>query len=188
MSEGSLGENCKRPRFVPDRPFPHYAYVPGRFPHPKRSPKGHSFGVLPGRVGPLDPNRWDECRPYLYGLDLFNYGYYWEAHEVWEVLWHGCGREGLAADFIKGLIKLAAAGVKAREGKPEGMKRHALRARGLFEGTILRLGPEYPRYMGLSLSQLINFATEVSNLREVARGKPERPVEVVFRFVLRPVR
>jgi hypothetical protein len=55
-------------------------------------------------------------RAYLRGIDLFNFGYWWESHEAWEGLWRACGRRGPAADFLKGLIKLAAAGVKASTG------------------------------------------------------------------------
>ena len=33
---------------------------------------------------------------------LFNAGYYWEAHEVWEGLWHAYGRRGATADVLKG--------------------------------------------------------------------------------------
>src|SRR5712692_7985241 len=99
-------------RLVPEKPLPPYAYVPGRSPHPLSDPQGHSFGTKPERLDPPDPHYWHVCRPYLYGIDLFNHGYYWEAHEVWEGLWHACGRTGRTAAFLKGLIKLAAAGVK----------------------------------------------------------------------------
>ncbi len=37
---------------------------------------------------------WLRCRDYLRGIDLFNHGYYWEAHEVWEGLWHTAGHRG----------------------------------------------------------------------------------------------
>jgi len=61
-------------------------------------------------------------------IDLFNGGYYWESHVALESLWIACGRKGIVADFLKGLIKLAAAGVKGLEGKPEGVKSHSGRA------------------------------------------------------------
>src|SRR5688500_6277324 len=107
-----------KPRLVPERPLPPYAFVPGRFPHPVSDPRGHSYGARPEPSAPPDPERWRECSSYLYGIDLFNHGYYWEAHEEWEGLWHACNRRGRTANFLKGLIKLAAAGVKAREGQP----------------------------------------------------------------------
>src|SRR6476661_8020059 len=116
----------RRPvRLVPDEPLPPYSYVTGLFPHPTRDPLGHSFGNSAPASAPVDPSNWSASRAYLVGCDLFNLGYYWEAHETWEGLWHACGRRGMTADFLKGLIKLAAAGVKAREGRRQGVARHA---------------------------------------------------------------
>src|ERR1700675_2052924 len=87
-------------RLVPDEPFPPYAFVPGRYPHPTSDPKGHSFGITPALPAKVDPDRWQECRPYLYGIDLFNGGYFWESHVAWEGLWMACGRKGVVADFL----------------------------------------------------------------------------------------
>lgn len=177
----------KGPRLVPNEPFPPYAYVPGRFPHPTRDPAGHSFGVGPAACGPCDPGRWQQCRPYLLGLDWFNHGYYWEAHESWEAVWKACGRSGIAADFLKGLIKLAAAGVKAREGRPAGVRKHALRAGELFRQTALGPGSQEARYFGLPLERLIRLAAEVADdpARFVATGPAA--VEIVFPFTLEPM-
>jgi hypothetical protein len=69
----------------------------------------------------------------LRGIRLFNEGYYWEAHEAWESLWHAHGRRGATAQLLQGLIKLAAAGVKAREGRIAGVRTHASRAAALFD-------------------------------------------------------
>src|SRR6059058_753307 len=120
------------PRLVPDEPFPPYAFVPGRSPHPVSDPAGHSFGARPETPPRIEPDSWPTNRTYLYGIDLFNAGYFWEAHEAWESLWHVAGRRGRIADFLKGLIKLAAAGVKHREGKPPGVTSHAGRAAELW--------------------------------------------------------
>ncbi len=65
------------PRFLPDRPFPPYAYVPGETPHPTRDPGGHSYGAEFVIPEPPDPDNWRACRDYLYGIDLFNHGFYW---------------------------------------------------------------------------------------------------------------
>lgn len=109
-------------------PLPPYSYVTGQHPHPLRDPAGHSFGHDPEPVVPLDESNWPTNQAWLYAIDLFNHGFYWEAHEAWEGLWHASGRRGSTADFLKGLIKLAAAGVKAKEGRPAGVRRHAARA------------------------------------------------------------
>lgn len=183
---GQIRERSDWPRFVPDEPFPPYSYVTGRFPHPTRDPAGHSFGVAPVPCAQPDPTHWRDCRPYLYGLDLFNHGYYWEAHEAWEGMWHALGRTGTAADFIKGLIKLAAAGVKVREGRPAGVQTHAERAAELFQKTAGELGPGIDRYFGLSLAWLIATATALSRGELVLRAPSGEPVEIVFPFVLLP--
>ena len=46
------------------------------------------------------------------------------------------GRKGADATALKGLIKLAAAGVKAREGNAAGVERHARRAAELFRAAL----------------------------------------------------
>jgi hypothetical protein len=172
------------PRLAPDWPLPPYAHVPGRTPHPVSDPQGHSYGAEPDRPPPPDAERWSSSRAYLRGLDLFNHGYYWEAHEAWEALWHACGRSGLTADFLKGLIKLAAAGVKVREGRPDGARSHARRAAELFRRTADRLGERQPRYMGLPLAGLIDFAARVAD--EPPRAGDAAEVVRVFDVVLRP--
>src|ERR1700674_2211604 len=123
-------------RLVPDEPFPSYAYIPGRFPHPTSDPAGHSYNVEPPVPETVEPEKWRHCRSYLHGIDLFNAGFYWESHVAWESLWMACGRKGVMADFLKGLIKLAAAAVKALDGKPEGVKSHSSRAAELWRGVI----------------------------------------------------
>ena len=82
---------------------------------------------------PIAPNDTNAIQAgHGWAVDLFNYGYYWEAHEVWEGNWHAFGRSGSKADFVKGLIKMSAAGVKAREGNSTGVRRHLSRAKELF--------------------------------------------------------
>jgi uncharacterized protein len=122
------------PRYT-SRDLPSYSYVPGQHPHPVSDPRGHSYGHAPEVALALDETNWPTNLAWLWAIDLFNYGFYWEAHEAWEGLWHAAGRRGPKADFLKGLIKLAAAGVKAREGRPEGVRLHAGRAAQLLEPT-----------------------------------------------------
>src|SRR4051794_21237480 len=107
----------KVPRRLLGEPLPAYAHLPGQTPHPLNDPQGHSFGEANDPPA-LDPAGWGASRAYLRGLDLFNAGYFWEAHEVWEGLWKAAGRRGPAADFLKGLIQFAVAGLKQRQGLP----------------------------------------------------------------------
>ena len=143
------------PRYCPQQPLPPYSYVTGLAPHPTRDPAGHSFGRHEPPPARSTRRRFAPNPAYLFGLDLFNQGYYWEAHETWESLWHAAGRKGAAADLLKGLIKLAAAGVKAREGRAAGVRRHAQRAEQLFD---LVLDGSHKRCFGLPLAALASAA------------------------------
>jgi predicted metal-dependent hydrolase len=156
------------------------------FPHPYSDPAGHSYGRPPPTATPPDPERWQTCLPYLHGLDLFNLGYYWEAHEAWEALWHACGRRGDLAGFFKALIHLAAAGVKVREGRKKGVRHHAARALELLQALAVAGEGDNGRIMGLSLAELIAAARHV----ETASLPSPRglAVEGVFPFHLMPAR
>jgi predicted metal-dependent hydrolase len=181
--------NRSRPtRLVPDRPLPPYTHIPGRTLHPISDPRGHSFGVAPEHPDPPDPNQWQTCRPYLYGLDLFNHGYYWEAHEVWESIWHASGRAGRNANFLKGLIQLAVAGVKVREGRPRGVRTHARRAEEIFRMTATELGSDDLTFWGLRLKDLIRSAADVADHPpEAKEGDASVLAEAVFDWFLNPV-
>ena len=168
-------------RLIPDRPLPPYSYVPGMHLHPIREEDGHSFGVEVS-VSDFDPEAWRECSEFLFGIDLFNSGYYWEAHESWEAVWIAVGRTGVVADFLKGLIKLAAAGVKAREENDNGVRRHAARAEQLFTQSLARQDV----LLGLRIGQLVEFARQLGRLAEEAVNPTVEPVRRVWGFLLTP--
>jgi hypothetical protein len=153
------------PRLRPDRPLPPYTYVPGQAPHPFSDPRGHSYGRREPPPAAFDPAAWQDDDAFCFGLDLLNHGYYWEAHEQWEGLWHACGRAGVTADFLKGLIHLAAAGVKHLEGRPAGVKSHAGRAAELWR----RVGAE--NYLGLRVADLVAVAETIHT-----EGWPVKPI------------
>lgn len=118
-------------RNMPDdqQSLPPYTYVPGLTPHPISDPAGHSSTAridVEGHTSAVGQ-----------GQTLFDAGYYWEAHEAWEHAWKGLGGRGPAADLLKALIKLAAAGVKCLEANPAGVVRHARRVVELIEATAL---------------------------------------------------
>jgi|GEM_PF-1176650 len=167
---------------VPARPAA--AAVTGRFPHPLRDPAGHSFGVAAEPCPPPDPERWHECREYLHGLDFFNHGYYWESHEAWEQAWHAAGRRGATADFLKALIKLAAAGVKAREGMREGVRSHARRSAELFRSVIAALPTKQSGYFGLQLPELVAAAEAIEDFAGESAPWSGKPGDKPFALVL----
>ena len=174
------------PRYCPSRPLPPYSYVTGLFPHPTRDERGHSFGIAEAPPRPLDAETYGENEVYAYALDLFNHGFYWEAHEAWESLWHAAGRRGSTADFLKGLIKFAAAGVKAREGRAKGVKLHAERAAELFNGVRAIDAPPADRLFGLDLPDLMGAARQLAakaqQLAGDGRPNAERRLPLILRL------
>jgi uncharacterized protein len=149
-------------RLIPDEPLPPYAYVPGRFPHPETHPAGHSFHIRRPKPPPLLPEQWPRSRAYLRGLDLFNGHYYWESHVEFEGLWLACGRRGDVATFLKGLIKVAAAGVKHLEGRPGRIKSLAGRATEHWREVALGRAHGQDLFLGFRLPALIELAGAMS--------------------------
>lgn len=64
------------------------------------------------------------------GAALYHAGELWEAHEVWEHLWRELPREDPRARALRGLIQVAAAGLKAREGRAAGVASLTAKAAG----------------------------------------------------------
>ena len=116
-------------RYLAKKKFPPYAFVPGKFPHPEK-PGGHmEFEEV--NVKKLDSIYDNEA--YLYAIDLYNHGYYWEAHVWWEALWNTENRKGDKADFLKALIKFAAGKLKEKMNQTDIAQTHFSRGIELLD-------------------------------------------------------
>ncbi len=171
-------------KYSEEKKFPPYAFVPGHYPHPRSNPEGHSFGLAEKQPEAMDINQWQESEQYLFGIDLFNFGYYWEAHEEWESLWKASGKEGNIADFLKALIKVSAAAVKIRQCQLSGAKEHALRAGNIFKKLMEETGKR--TFAGLDLDFLLRFCNLIREHAEQFRSNPQVPVEIIFEQQLVP--
>lgn len=140
-----------------NKELPPYAFVPGRNPHPKSNKDGHLYGKPEEEYKKIDNH--SDSEHYLYGIDLFNNGFYWEAHEVWEGLWNAHKREGFKAEFLKALIKLAAAGVKVKQGQERGIQDHSLAAQSIFK--LIKDNTHDDTFLGLSLTSLIKMVDKI---------------------------
>jgi hypothetical protein len=180
----TIGLDNEVPRLLPSAELPPYTYVPGTdTPHPLRDPRGHSHGKKHPLPMALDAECWADNRSYLMAIDLFNFGYYWEAHEEWERLWRVSGPDNTVGRFLKGLIKLSAAGVKVRERSLHGVRRHAASAGEVFADVAAEAGTE--RYCGLDFTMLQYAADRAAQLVykvDHLNGKASR----VFPFMLQP--
>jgi hypothetical protein len=171
-------------RLLPAADVPRYTHVPGAgTPHPYRDPRGHSYNRRPVAPRPLHEEHWAENRSYLLGLDLFNLGFYWEAHDEWERLWRASNPDSLVGKFLKGLVKLSAAGIKVREESIHGVRRHAASAGEVFADVAAEVDED--RYCGLEFTTLQFAADRAAQLaypKELSAGRPLR----VFPFLLIP--
>lgn len=138
------------------RPFPAYRYVPTLNPHPCADPAGHSYeppGTPPHRPPLLPPDRWEESHEYLFGADLYNFAYWWEAHETWESIWQSSDKAGPQGRFLQGLIQVSAAHLQRHVNNTEGAARLLERSAVHFQFAQDRV-PE--TYMGLNLFDFRN--------------------------------
>lgn len=149
------------PRYLPGRRFPAYRYVPNLHPHPTRDPRGHSYAD-PAAADQTErthrPQRrqsssaaptgdWRTAESWLWGVDLFNHFYFWEAHEAWESLWRRS--DGDPKLLLQGLIQTAAALLKIHLGS-------ATAAARLSEAAIEKLNRvsrRRPHLMGLDVAE-----------------------------------
>ena len=136
--------------------FPSYRHVPGETPHPERDPAGHSFGRTESSPKHLTLEDWSLNETYLYGIDLFNYGFYWEAHAEWERLWQVADAE--LACGLRALVQLAAALIQVSKGNESGARKLAARSRKEFAG--LRLSGR-TSFLGLGLVRLEEILVQV---------------------------
>jgi len=159
------------PRYAPARPFPPYRFLPGRDPHPTGDPRGHSFGhepELPASYFPAE--RWRESEDYLFGVDLYNHGFLWEAHEAWEGLWHRAKHDARQARFLQGLIQCAAAALKVTMEQPGGLARLAEAGTARLERVSREGGKEY---MGLDVPAFVRaFRTFAASRPDSADERP----------------
>ncbi|MCC6408844.1 MAG: DUF309 domain-containing protein [Planctomycetes bacterium] len=133
------------PRYAPKRPFPSHAFVPGRTPRHATDARDGCDGRELGNA--LAPERWREDGDYLFGVDLYNAGFLWEAHEAWEGPWRASTdpRQRLQ---LQGLIQLAAACLKLEMAEPSGADRLARAA----SEKLLSLGAT--EFMGLAPAEV----------------------------------
>ena len=148
-------------------PFPGYRFIPGRTPHPTRDPRGHSYGLQETTLAGFKPECWFDCEMYLYGIDLFNHHYWWEAHEAWEIVWKCVPRFSRSGLFLQGLIQITAAMLKSEQGLRQASER------------LARSGIEK-----LDLAGNVYFGVDIPDFSERVRayvaGKSERPASITL--------
>ena len=129
-------------RRIPSLPLPAYRYVPGLQPHPWRSELGHHHNDQLPEMAPLwTPDvSWGGHTYFLHACDLFDLRFFWEAHEVWEEVWHAVPREHSDRERLQFLIQAAACCLKTHTGSLGPARTLLERCRervGRFEAVVI---------------------------------------------------
>ncbi len=111
--------------FVADRPaldhaLPEARHVPGTGTTPELALLEEVKALVAPRT---DAAAWRENVPYLYGMALFEAGFYWEAHEVWEPVWMNCAPNSPERHLLQALIQYANAALKRDMGRARATRR-----------------------------------------------------------------
>lgn len=99
------------------------------------------------------------------GVDLFNEGHYWHAHEAWEEEWLP-DRKGAEGGFYKGLIQVAAGCLHYTRHNRRG-------ALNKWRSGAGYLRPYLPEHRGLDLDALVNRVDEMRARLESSSTWPE---------------
>lgn len=153
------------------RELPPYRHRPGVTPHPERHPQGYRYGVPVPEEPPLGPDDWHENEAYLHGADLFNAGYFWEAHASWEAVWNATPRRAPDSCLLQGLVQLAAAFLKRELDAPAGATK--LLERALEKLRSLEDIAVDGRYRGIELGRFCGEAEAA-----LVSGRPPPRIEL----------
>ncbi len=126
--------------------FPAYRFIPRLTPHPYRDPDGHSYGQAMPSAAAIEPTRWRESEDFLFGIDCFNFAYWWESHEILEEIWHAVGHTSEQGQFLQGVIQIAAGYLHQFSGRAEPANRQ-------IEAGLRRLSAIPDHYMGVNVRE-----------------------------------
>jgi uncharacterized protein len=132
-----------RPEGIPrysNLPLPPYRFIPKLAPHPTREAEGHSHGRAE------EPDQGEAG--FRHGVDLYNCGCWWEAHEAWEAVWLAADAESPRRAAIQGLIQVANAHLKLEQGRG----RAVARLRGKFSALFDAAADLVPGELGFDLA------------------------------------
>lgn len=114
---------------------------------------------------PFPTAHWQTSAEYLYGIDLYNYAYWWECHEIFEGLWHAVGHDTEQGNFFQALIQFAAANLKRFTGNEQAAQKLAC-------SGLARLQKLPQLYMGIDVTA---FAKEYGTLSApFVKSKPSQ--------------
>lgn len=151
-------------------------------PHPICNPRGHSYlprdQRLP-RTAAIDPLRFAQCEAYVFGVDLYNHGFFWEAHDSWEACWRAMPTGTPHEHFFRGLIQAAASHLKITTAQIAGASALGNRACLLLRASASAL--QQQRILGVSVASFTDALEDY--IDNVLRDDPPRHDPVHFPLI-----
>ena len=150
--------------------LPRWVYTPGETAEPD--------DVALTRAKALVPPRFDAFVPFdhpalRYGFALNDAGFFWEAHEILEAVWHAAPKGGRDRFLLRACIQIANAGLKNRLGRARAVERLLSDARTeLGELTARAPKPSFPT----SAAERFPVARVAGQLAEA--GGAELPIKL----------
>jgi len=93
-----------------ETPLPDYKHLPGKNARPD---DGLLESIAHSASAVTDDATYRSNAAWLYGIRLFNNGFYWEAHEVLEAVWNNAAPNSREKHLVQGVIQMANAQLKA---------------------------------------------------------------------------
>jgi hypothetical protein len=135
-----------------DWPLPREPYLPGITQRPGGDDDVHRVAAM--APDPTNPKAWRENAAYLAGFRLYEAGFGWEAHEVWEPVWMHATPHSAERYLLQGLIQLANARLKFAMDRDRAGQRLLQIASGLLEEASFAAEPKV--LMGVNVKTLLS--------------------------------
>ena len=89
-------------------------------------------------------------------MDLYNFAYWWEAHEAWEGLWHQA--EDTYRLFLQGLIQVSASLIKHHMRMLRPLRTLSTAGRDKLRQVVVECDDAAGNYMGINLPAFLDTA------------------------------
>lgn len=153
----------RRSRSVPtrltDHDLPRWCCLPGQV---ARADFERLRPIADAVAEMIDPDTLLGAPAFRFGADLFNAGFFWEAHEVWEPVWMALPPNSRARTACRALIQAANACLKLRFGRLKAFARLAEEVDRLTGEALVRPEPVAGIALGAWRDDFAAFAADMA--------------------------
>ncbi len=136
--------------------LPTIAYVPGQTTRPTEEPLC-AERITPENLSKVAPA---DNPFFLFGVDLFNHHYFWEAHEAWETIWHLEDNPELR-NLLQGAIQVSGGFLKIIQGNEKG-------ARILWKKAHGRLSRELLKETNVNIEEILTMIENDDTIQDLS--------------------